>query len=518
MASEGKKTLKTTMTITIIIAISKTVGFVREMVMAAYFGQTLQSDAYITALGILNIFTLLFSAGIGSTFIPIYTRSRLNDGLPTANKYASNILNLYIIMGLLSSVIGYLTAPFLCSLIWQGSKEGLDMIIHLTRLMYPSIVFYAVAGVFVNILNAREKFVPEQLTGFALSLCVIGACFAFGSVEAASVAAALAGIVQVLVLLPFVRGNLKYKGVLDLHDSNLKRTFILAIPALVSMAFDELNHQIDRIIGSGLQAGVVSSLDKSYTLLMTALGILVVPLTTIMFSKLSYHAARSNTNQIIQNYKKSIRVLAMITFPIMAIAIVLSRDIIASAYQHGIFSEADSLFTAPVFAFNILGLFAFGLRNFQTRVFYSIQETRTPMMIGISAVILNTVLDIIMAKPMGAPGLTLATTIAGAYAAVVMFVMIRRKLGDLNFKTLYKPLGITVVSTGAATVATILAKTYLPISGHSFKSSLLRFVSCGLIGVIVYLVVLIAISLLTGSKTGKGMEGRRRRRIQEDEE
>ena len=264
--------LKTTMVVTLIIAASKLLGFVREMVMAAYFGRGVESDAFVTAYGIFSIMTLLFSAGIASTFIPIYTKTRLREGQLAADRYASQVVTLYFVAGLIGSLLAYLFAPAICSLIYRA-EVGVELTIQLTRMMYPSLAFYAVTGVLCNLLNAREKFIPEQLLGFILSACLITAIVMFRDIRMVGIAVSVTGVMQTIILLPFLRGHFRYRPYLTIREPKIRRTFILAIPALISMAFDEINHQIDRMIGSSLGVGVVTALSKSYSLVTTALGI-----------------------------------------------------------------------------------------------------------------------------------------------------------------------------------------------------------------------------------------------------
>lgn len=431
------KTVRTTVMVTGIIILSKLLGFVREMVMAAYFGRGIESDAYVTAYGILSIMTLLFSAGIASTFIPIYTRTLMRQGRRGADMYASNILTIYCIAGILGSILAYFGAPWICSLIYRTpSAEGLQLTIDLTRLMYPSLAFWAMTGVLCNVLNAREQFIPEQLMGFVLSACLIFACVTFQDIRSVAIAVSVVGVLQFLLLLPFLRGHFRYVPGLRLSDRRMRRTFFLAIPALISMAFDEINHQIDRVIGTGLGTGVVTALSKSYTLVTTALGILVVPITTIMFSRLSKIAANRNRKLFVKTVRQSIETIALITLPVIVICVLMRNDLIALAYQRGAFTADDTAFTAPVFACYILGLFTFGLRSFLTRVFYALQDTRTPMVVGICSVVLNIGLNLLFSRFWGAMGLTLATSLSSVVGSMVLLSLMHRKLGRIGLSSM----------------------------------------------------------------------------------
>ncbi|MGI6153619.1 MAG: murein biosynthesis integral membrane protein MurJ [Christensenellaceae bacterium] len=511
MAKENK-TLKTTLTITVIIIISKLVGFVREMVLAAYFGQSVQSDAYVTSYGIISIFTILFGAAIGSTFIPIYTKTRLNDGEDSANRYASNILNLYILAAIATSILGYIFAPQICGLIWQG-EEGLDLTVRLSRFMFPSLVFWAVSGVFVNILNARKKFIPEQLMGFALSFCVILACVLFSDIDAVAIATTAAAAVQILILLPFLRKEFHYKRSLNIKDDSVKRTFILAVPALISMAFDEINHQADRFFGSALGTGVVSALSRSYTLVQAVVSVLIIPITTVMFSELSGYAAKNEMGKLKETVRKSLEIIALMTLPIIVLSLITGSDIIGIFYERGQFTHEDTLFTAPVFSMYILGIFAFGMRNFLTRVYYSLQLTRIPMILGIISVSINIGLDILLKGPLGAMGLTLATSIASSCGAIMMIVVLRKKLGRMGLSSSIKQFLKILLSAAVCAAVSWLIYRWLGglVTGGRFADQLVRFLITGFAGLAVYMCVAFLLKVDAARKLG-GIVKRKLRR------
>ena len=351
------------MVVTLIIAASKLLGFVREMVMAAYFGRGVESDAFVTAYGIFSIMTLLFSAGIASTFIPIYTKTRLREGQLAADRYASQVVTLYFVAGLIGSLLAYLFAPAICSLIYRA-EVGVELTIQLTRMMYPSLAFYAVTGVLCNLLNARGKIHSGTATGL-YSVCLLDHRYRYvpGYTHGGHCSIRY-GRDANHHSVPFLRGHFRYRPHLTIREPKIRRTFILAIPALISMAFDEINHQIDRMIGSSLGVGVVTALSKSYSLVTTALGILIVPITTITFSRLSRIVAKRKKNEFGQAVRQSIEIIALITLPVIILGVVMQKDIIAVAFQRGAFTAEDTAFTAPVFGMYIAGLFFFGLRKF----------------------------------------------------------------------------------------------------------------------------------------------------------
>ncbi len=482
MSTQGKA-IKTSLMLSFIILLSKLFGFVREMILAAYFGQTIASDAYANAFSLFSVFTMFFSVAIASTYIPMYSKQRTIGGESKANTYANNILNLYILVAILVSALAFLFAPQLAALICYGS-ESYTLTVQLTRFMYPSLIFWAITGVFVNTLNARKHFVPEQLMGFAISFCVIFACVMFKRIEAVAIGTACAAVVQVLILCPFLRGNFKYERSLKSKSPEVKRTFLLAVPALISLAFDEVNQLTDKFFGNSMGIGVSTALSKSYVLVQTVLGVLVVPLTTIMFSQLSQYAAEGRHDKLKDAVRQSLELIALITLPIIAIAVINSANIVGVFFQRGNFTAQDTLFTGPVFAFYILGVFAFGSRNFLSRVFYSLQLTRIPMIVGMVSVSLNIVLDILLKGPLGAPGLTLATSVASFVGMLLLLAILRARIGKIGVRG--GQLLRIIVSAGACLAVTFVVLALLPMEELVFSQSLARLLISGFAGLGTY--------------------------------
>lgn len=484
-----EKTMHTALTVSIVIAASKIAGFVREMVFAAAIGQNISSDAYSTSYKLLNIITIAFSAGIASIFIPLYTKTRLKAGEERANLYASYILNIFMLFGMVLSVVGYIFAPQISALIYHGSQEGLELTIRLTRIMCPAIFFWAVAGVLTDVLNARKIFIPGQLIGFALTVCVIAACAVFGTIESVAYATLIAAMLQVVIVLPFTKGHFHYKRKMNLKDKDLIKTFVLAIPALISIAFDQINALTDNVFASSLQVGSVTALARSFSLGQVVLGVLITPITTIMFTELSNFVALGQMDRLKETVRKSMEVIAVITLPIIVLGIVCSSDIIGVVYQHGKFTVADTAFTAPVFTMYIIGIFGFGLRTFLIRVFYSMQMPRLPLYVGIFSVSLNIVLDLILMGPLGAMGLTLATSIASLTGALVMLGLLHKKIGKMNFRKSVGQFGKIALATGICLAGVLAVHGIVPVSETGFAANLIRLLVSAGVGFGIYLLM-----------------------------
>ena len=182
-----EKTAKTTLVLTLVIFLSKAFGFVRESIIAAYFGTGMEADAYTAAYGIYYVPILLFGSCISSTLIPLYVDLRSKRSPLHADRLASNALNLFAAFGLIVAAAMFLFADPILSLLYHGfDVEKHALTVELMRIMLPGLGFAIAALVLLNLLNAQERFTAAQLTGFPLSVCTIcGAVLFFQTIRRA---------------------------------------------------------------------------------------------------------------------------------------------------------------------------------------------------------------------------------------------------------------------------------------------------------------------------------------------
>lgn len=435
MAQSSHRTVRTTLMVTLVIFASKAFGFIRDVISAGYFATGMERDAYASAYSLFYLPVLLFNSCITSTIVPLYINTRDKNGLRAANSFASNCMNLFGIAGFGIGLLMLILARPLVGIVYGGfaSVPGkLDLTARMTQVMMPSLPFVAISIVMASLLNANERYVAAQLTGFPLTIAVIVATVAFAprfGIVAVAWGVFASGILQMLILVPSTSNAIHYSLRVRPRDPRIQRMLLLALPAILSMAVNELNHMIDKSIASFLNNGDISAMDYAYRLITFATGVLAVPLTTIMFSRLSQQAARDDRRGIAEILSQSIEVLTLILLPVTVVGSVLSYDVIRLAYMHGKFGADAAAVTSGVFLYYLVGIWGFSLRDVLNRAFHALQDTKTPMLIACVSVVLNVVLNLTLSQFMGVNGLALATSISCAIGALILFLLLKRKLG-----------------------------------------------------------------------------------------
>ena len=486
--------MRATLSVTLIVFVSKAIGFLRDMVQMNYFGTTVQSDAYVNAYGIYFIPILLLTSCITSTMMPLYLDADKQGGAKAANLFGSHCINLFALISIGISILMFIFAEPLVRLICPTyTNEAVALTVKLTRIMLPSLVFVAISIIQATIMNAREKFIAGQLSGFPYSIVTIVAAVFFSApfgIEAVAWATAIAGFLQMLVVIPFQRGMFSYSPKMNIKDPRIRRMLMLALPSMFSMAVAELNHMIERSFANGMNVGDATAMSGAYRLITFIVGIVVVPIVTVMFSRMSKSAAERDTNAISAMLMQCVEVICMVLLPIVALGIVYQLDVIKFAYMRGKFTLAAAENTAWILAMYLLGVIFFGLRDLFNRGFHSLQNTRIPLYTSVITVALNIVFIVIFSKFMGAGGLALATSCSSAIGCVVLFLLLKKRLGQMHLRQTLIEVGKMMISALLAMALGMELNRLVPEAAGTFQV-LMRLMICGVPCLIVYVGVLI---------------------------
>ena len=451
--------------VTVVIILSKMCGLLRDVITAGYFGTGMENDAYASAYSLFYIPVLLFNSCITATVVPLFVEEREKHSLQQSNHFASNSLNLFMVAALVVAALMFAFAEPIVRLIYRFDEAGIMLTVKLTRIMMLGLVFNIASIVISSLLNAMERFMAAQLTGFPLSVAVIASTVVFArriGVEAIAWGVFAASVLQVVILIPAMTGWFKYYPVIDIRDKRFHKLMKMAVPALLSMGISEINHQIDRSLASTLATGSISAMNYAYKLITFLLGILMVPLTTVMFSRMSKLAAKEDKTGVVNALKNSITVILMVTLPILAVAMVMSCDVVKMIYMRGSFGMDSMYTTGMVLLFYLIGVPAFGLRDLMNRSFHSIQDTKTPFRVACLVVALNIGLNFALRGPMGANGLALATSVASYAGLFTMLILFRRRMGRIGFKSALPDLIKIIIAAAVSAAACYGMHVLLP--------------------------------------------------------
>lgn len=482
--STGKRLLSSAGLIVFITVLSKIIGFVRDLAMTNYFGSGAYTDAYFVARKIPDTLFIAIAASISSVMIPMYTDRLTLKGAAVANRFANNIVNIGILISVIICIPGIVFSRYLVYFFAPKLSEQTALVAtSLTRLMFVTLIFSVLLNIYAAILNSNKSFAGPQLAGLPLNICIIIACVFFSSrygIYSLAIAYVIGSFFQVVIQLPFLKGKFKYKFILDFKDRSLYKMGFLLVPVLLGSSFDAINSLVDVNLASGLETGSISAINYSLRLMGFVTGIVVVAMSTVLFPHMSELTSLKQMRELKKFVRKSVLLLIILIMPLIVGVLFFSNDIIQLLFERGEFLPKDTALTSFAFKFYFIGVIFYGIRFVLGRVFYSLKDTKTPMINGAIAIIINIIFNFILIKPMRVGGLALATSISAFSACVLLFLSLYKKIGHLGLKSMI-PTVLKVGFSLAVMSAVIVVLRLLP-----FPDYRIMLACCIVVGGIVY--------------------------------
>lgn len=474
--------------------VSRILGYVRDVVIYTRFGQNSFTDAYNAAFSIPDfLYMLLVGGALSSAFIPVFSSYIATNKEDEGWKVASIIFNLVMVLMLLGITIGLIFTPQLVYLLVPKlSSEAINLTIKLTRIMFAQTFFMALNGISMGILNSYKHFTSPALGSvlYNLMIIVVGWILSlrFG-IMGFSIGVVTGAIANFAVQLPaLIRLGLRYKFSFDLSHSGVRRILQLMLPVLIGLSVTQFNLFVTQNLASGLQEGMISALRTAQRLMQVPIGVFGIAVAVAVFPTLSEQAAQERLSEFKRTMSLGIRTVIFITLPAAVGLIVLKIPLIKLLFEQGNFDRFDTLATAEALFFFSIGLFGYSAIQVLNRVFYSIQDTKTPVTAGVITIILNIILSFILINYLGHGGLALAYSIAGIFNMLILLVLLRRRLGNIGGGLILSSFSKTLISSLFMGLAVSLTLSYLqPMLDFHFKINQLILVSTGItVGVMVY--------------------------------
>jgi putative peptidoglycan lipid II flippase len=480
--------------------LSRVLGYVRDMVMASFFGAGLASDAFIAAFRIPNLLRRLFGEGsLSIAFVPVFSDCLTRQGKVEAERLAVSALRLLTLVLALVAALGLLLAPVIVRLLAYGftdDPQKFALCIHLTRIMMPYIFFIGLVALCMGILNVLGHFAAPALAPTLLNVAMIGmaCCFAWISpsqntrVVGLALGVLLGGVLQLGLQLPFlVRRGIRFWRAAPLWHPAMKQVLLLMGPAVFGAAVYQINSLVICLLGSLLPQGSITYLYYADRLVQFPLGMFAIALATAVLPTLSRQAAQAQWDALRGTFTHAIKLIFFITLPSMVGLIVLRAPIVALLFRHGAFGDQSVRLTAEALLYYGVGLWAFSAVRILIYTFYALQDTRTPVQMAIIAIIANVVLGIVLMKPMKHNGLALALSLASVLHLGLLATALRRKMGALGWRQIARSVvrsGICAALMGLS--VWWLARWVMP-HGAAGRGGLLTGVAlCTIAGVLVF--------------------------------
>ncbi len=486
--------------LTIMMTISRLLGFVRDISVSGMFGMSWQADAYTAAFTIPDlIYFALVGGGLSSAFIPVFSSYLATEKEEDGYKMASTILNLVAVASMVLIAIGMIFTPQLVDILTDfqhaEAAEATALTILLTRIMFAQSFFMCLAGISQGILQCYKEFTVPALGAvvYNIAIIVIGLLLAryigiMGFTIGVVVGAALNLLLQIRAMRQY---EFSYRMTIDLHHPGVRKFFLLFMPVVLGLSMNEINLLVSQYLGSSLGEGVIYSLRQAQRIMMLPVGIFAAAIGLSVFPTMTSHVARGEMAEYKQNLTMGLRTIIFIMLPASVGLMALSHPVVRAMYQQGAVTSAQVDMVSVILVFYCIGVVGYGAQQILNRGFYAVHDTKSPVLINVFVLLFNIVLSIILVKPLGYRGLALSYSLTGLLSMFVLGFFLRRKIGNYGGSALIKSAMQSIIASlvmGVAVYAT--ANALEPVLDMNSKLMQVGQVGIGVfVGLLVYAIM-----------------------------
>lgn len=481
----------------VVTMLSKVLGFGREIILGYFYGTSAYSDVYIVAMNIPLVVFSSIGVALVTTFIPLYQEALTSKGEERALKFSNNIMSIVVILSILLGVFGYIFAEPLVKLFaMHYTGEKLILAVKFVRIMIGGVVFIGLSNLMTSYLQIQGNFTIPGMIGFPNNIIIITSIIlsaVTGNIYILAIGTLIGMLSQFLFQVPFaIKKGYKFKPTIDFKDEYLKKMLWLVMPVLIGVAVNQINAMVDRSLASGLEDGVITALNNANRLNGFVMGMFIATLGAVIYPTLSKLSTENNKEKFAESVANSVNCVNLLVVPASVGAMILATPVVRILFERGAFNDRSTMLTATALVFYSVGMVGFGLRDILGKVFYSLKDTKTPMINGIIAVVLNIVLNIALVKVMGHGGLALATSLSAIICIILLFISLKKKIGYYGQDKIKSTFIKTVVASLVMGVVTYFVYKFLfGILGLGFIQEAISLGVSIAIGGAIYLALII---------------------------
>ena len=409
--------------------------------------------------------------------------------------FLNSVVNLVVIVCLAIAGLGIIFAGPLVKVFAPGYQGDVyTLCVQYTRILLPSIVFVGLANIFTSYLQIKKRYVIPGFIGMPYSVIIIVSIFL--SLKTSPMVLVVGTLIAIsakaLFQLPFVyKEGYRYRPRINLQDPVMKDMMILILPVVIGVGANQINSIVDKSLASLLGTDVVASFSYAIKLYEFVQALFITSILAVIYPRLSSMIVSERMDSFLNSLKKTMNVIIVALVPIIVGCIVLSKQIVEVLFQRNAFTSKDTTMTASILLIYVIGILAFALRDVLTRGFYSMEDSKTPMINSIISIVFNISLNLILVKPLGYKGLAIATAVS-AYIGLFLFNRsMKKKIEGYSSRDNYI---VFAKALFAALIMGLGVKLVYGIVGASLVGGLLlkliALLSAVGVGVIIYAIVM----------------------------
>jgi putative peptidoglycan lipid II flippase len=454
---------------------SRVLGMVREMVYAAFMGNTWVASAFIMAFQVPNLFRRLLGEGaLTAAFIPIFKHKEVSHGEEEMWRSANAVIS-----GLVTAAAGVtvVVVAGISIVLAVGVPNGeTNLMLRLLRLMFPYMLLVCLAAVLIGMANARGHFFVPALGAVILNLVMIASVLFLAprlgvelqtQIFGLAIGVLVAGLAQALFQLPsLTREGYRYHWVSPWGDPTVGEVVRKMLPGSIGVAAFQINVLLTQCFSFWFEPSIVSTFNYAVRLMELPQGMFGISLATYLLPTLSGLAAQKKYPEFRETLRQGVGHLAFANLLATAIAIPLAEPIVRLLFERGMFGAGATHRVALALTCLAPGLLMFSMNNILARAFFALNDIKTPMKISVFCLGINLVFSVWLIKRFqaahfgGEAGLAMANTLSACFNTGLLIYTLRRKLSQLEMASL-KPMLLVLISNAVLAGLTAALASFL---------------------------------------------------------
>ena len=491
---------------------SRLLGYVRDVIILAKFGQNRLTDAYNAAFSVPDLlYMLLVGGALSSAFIPVFSSYLAKNQELKGWRSISIIFNWIMVLLILGVTCGLIFTPQLVELMVPGFDAATkEMTVNLTRIMFFQVIFMSLSGISTGILQSYRSFTAPAVGSVLYNLgIIVGGLVLSAPIEhffpGYGIAGFSVGVVLGAMLSFFVQFHallkigIHYSFTFDTKDEGFRELLVLIVPVFIGLAVSQLNLFVNQNLASGLSEGMVAALRSAQRIMQVPISVFGITVGVAFFPTMTALAAKNQIEEFKASLMMGIRTVIFITIPASVGLAVLREPAIRFMFEFsgGQFTGENTEQTAYALLFYCIGIFAYSVLHTLCRAFYSLKDTKTPVWVSVTSIVVNVVFSLILVRVMNQGGLALAYSIAGIFNVMLLLYLLRRKVGQIHGKSLVistaKTIGVSAVMGLIVALAAWGFEAFLPMSNKILQ--IIQLLVCVGLGILVYAFVSLKIKM-----------------------
>ncbi len=478
--------------------LSRIFGFIRDMVIANFLGAGFKADAFFVAFRIPNLLRRLFGEGsLTASFIPVFTKYKIEKGEEEANRIASISFTMLIIILLIITSLGVIFSPQIIKILAPGFKkfpEKFLLSVKLNRIMFPYIFFISLVALCMGILNSLKHFFAPSIAPVFLNISMIISCIIAYFLKKKIViflayGVVWGGILQLILQLIYLKKfKVKIKPDFSFFHPAIKEIIKLMGPSVLGLAVTQIQIFFNTLLASFLETGSISYLYYADRLIQFPLGVFAVSIGNAVLPLISEHRTKKEISKIQESYLFSIKLILFISIPACIGLITCGKLIISVLFQRGEFTHQTVLAVYYALLSYSLGLFAYSGIRVLTPVFYAYEDTKTPVKIAFISLCINVGASLILMKFFSYVGLALATFISSSFNFFSLCFKIRKHI-SVDYSIILKYVLKILIASAVMGIFLSFVNNYFDYENFKFFIKAFYLLIIVFLGVAIYLIL-----------------------------